>query len=332
MALSKLGAKVGLLDADIYGPSVPRILGTNIHPTQDDKGRIQAPVVHGVKCMSMGLLGSDAPVVWRGPMASKALNQFLGEVDWGELDYLIVDLPPGTGDIQITLAQSARLSGAIVVMTPQILAGDIAKRGLKMFQQVRIPVIGLIENMSEYVCPKCGHIDHIFKKGGTESVAKEMNLPILASIPLDPLLVEESDSGTPVVIARPDSAVAQRYLALAQRMAAELSSMLSGARTEKPVIVEMQPNQQAKAFKIVWSDGKTSLASFKDLRYLCPCAHCVDENTGRRLITKESIRDDVAPQKVQTVGNYAVNIHWSDNHSTGLYGYDYLRRHLVKEA
>ncbi|MBS1983932.1 MAG: P-loop NTPase [Bdellovibrionales bacterium] len=331
MALHKLGAKVGLMDADIYGPSVPKILGGKEYPGQDEKtGRVQPPSVHGVKLMSMGLLGGDAPVVWRGPMASKAVSQFLGDVDWGELDYLIVDLPPGTGDIQITLAQAARLSGAVVVMTPQALATDIAKRGLKMFQQVRVPVIGIVENMSEYHCPHCGHASHLFSRGGGNEVAKDLNLPLLASFPFDPTLVEEGDAGNPVVISRPESESAKRYLDLARAMAAELSTMLSGGRVEKPVVVTMEPNAQARMFKVTWNDGKQSVVSFKDLRFHCPCAACVDENTGVRQIKKESIRDDVHPSKVQTVGNYALAIHWSDGHQTGLYSYDYLRRLLVK--
>ena len=212
VALAKLGAKVGLMDADIYGPSVPKILGGHAYPNQDEKtGRVIPSEVHGVKFMSMGLLGGDTPVVWRGPMASKAVSQFLGEVNWGELDYLIVDMPPGTGDIQITLAQSARLSGSIIVMTPQHLATDIAKRGLKMFQQVRVPVIGLVENMAEYACPECGHTSHLFSKGGAAAVSAELGLPVLASFPFDPSLVEEGDEGRPVVVSRPDSPMAKKW-------------------------------------------------------------------------------------------------------------------------
>lgn len=331
MAFAKLGARVGLMDADIYGPSVPKLMGGREAPVQDpETGKINAPVVHGVKIMSMALLGGDTPVVWRGPMASRAVSQFLGEVEWGELDYLFVDLPPGTGDIQLTLAQSARLSGALIVMTPQALAADIAKRGLKMFQQVRVPVIGIVENMAGYECPECGHVAALFKKGGGETVAKELNIPLLASMPLDPAIVEESDSGRPVVIDRPDSATAKLYLELARRMAAELTTLVSGGRHETPVVTSMDPNAQAHMFRVSWSDGKQSVVAFKELRYLCPCANCVDENTGKRRITKESVADNVAPTRVQTVGNYALNIHWSDGHSTGLYSYEYLRRLLVK--
>ncbi len=332
VALAKLGAKVGLLDADLYGPSVPKLLGTDERPTQEENGRIHPATAHGIKIMSMGLLGGDAPVVWRGPMASRALNQFLGEVDWGELDYLIVDLPPGTGDIQITLAQAVRLSGAVIVMTPQILAAEIAKRGLKMFQQVRIPILGLVENMASYVCPSCGHEGALFRSGGAEKIHAELGLPVLASLPFDPTLVGEGDDGRPVVLSRPDSILAKAYLDLAARMAAELSAVLSGARNEKPTIAEMKPNHEGRMFKIVWSDGVSSLTTFKDLRYQCPCAVCVDENTGHRKITREQVREDVHPTKVQTVGNYAVQVHWSDGHDTGLYGFDYLRRLLVKQA
>jgi ATP-binding protein involved in chromosome partitioning len=253
-------------------------------------------------------------------------------VEWGELDYLIIDMPPGTGDVQITLAQAARLSGAVLVMTPQKLAVDIAKRGLKMFQTVRVPIIGLVENMSEYECPKCGHESHIFKQGGAEAVSKELGIPLLASMPLDPEVVDESDEGRPVVWDRPESRTAKKYLALAQAMAAELSTMMSGGRVSKPEILTMEPNAQAKVFKISWNDGKTSLVSFTELRYLCPCANCVDENTGHRKIRKEDVKPDVTPLKVQTVGNYAVSVSWSDGHDTGIYSYDYLRKLLVKQA
>jgi ATP-binding protein involved in chromosome partitioning len=332
VALVRLGAKVGLMDADIYGPSVPKLLGTNAYPEQDEAtGRIRPPEVHGLKLMSMALLGGDAPAVWRGPMASKAVSQFLGEVDWGELDYLLIDLPPGTGDIQITLAQAARLSGALIVMTPQALATDIAKRGLKMFQQVRIPVLGIVENMSEYHCPQCGHTSHLFSHGGGTTVSKELSLPLLASFPLDPEMVEEGDRGLPVVVSRPESESAKRYLELAQAMAAELSTVLSGGRAEKAVVTTIEPNEAGKMFRIAWSDGKQSLVSFLDLRYHCPCASCVDENTGVRRISRDTLPRDIKPLKVQTIGNYALSIHWSDGHQTGIYSFDLLRQLLVKQ-
>lgn len=332
VALQKLGARVGLMDADIYGPSLPKLMGLHEAPVESPNGKIAAPVIHGIKCMSMGLLGGDAPIVWRGPMASKAVSQFLSEVEWGELDYLIVDLPPGTGDIQLTLAQSIRLSAAIVVMTPQALATEIARRGLKMFQQVRVPVLGLVENMSEYVCPSCGAKSHLFSKGGGDSVAKELDLPILQRFPLDPQLLEDSDNGIPVVISRPDSESAKLFFEFAHNMAAELSRLLSGARATKPVVLSTEPNDAHKMLKISWNDGKQSVVAYKELRYLCPCAVCVDENTGHRKIRRDDVKPDVAPSRIQTVGNYALGIHWSDGHSTGLYAFDYLRKILVPES
>ncbi|MEO5667371.1 MAG: P-loop NTPase [Bdellovibrionota bacterium] len=331
VALQKLGAKVGLMDADIYGPSLPKLMGLRDVPIESN-GKIAPPVIHGIKCMSMGLLGGDAPIVWRGPMASRAVSQFLSEVDWGELDYLIVDLPPGTGDIQLTLAQSIRLSAAIVVMTPQALASEIARRGLKMFQQVRVPVLGLVENMSEYECPKCHYKSHLFSQGGGDKVAQELSLPVLQRFPLDPLLLEDSDNGIPVVISRPDSSSAKLFFELAHNMAAELSTLVSGGRTEKPIVIATEPNEAHKMLKLSWNDGKHSIMAYKELRYLCPCAVCVDENTGVRKVRREDIRPDVHPSKIQTVGNYALGIHWSDGHNTGLYGFDYLRKILVSDS
>jgi ATP-binding protein involved in chromosome partitioning len=333
VALSSLGARVGLLDADIYGPSVPKLLGSREMPKEDLERKKILPVeVHGIKFMSMGLLGGETPIVWRGPMASKAINQFLGDVDWGELDYLIIDMPPGTGDIQLTIGQAARLAGAVVVMTPQGLAKEIASRGLKMFQQLRVPILGIVENMSEFVCTNCGHIEHIFKSGGGKEVAEKLKLPLLASIPLDPTLVDESDQGKPVVIGRPDSPLAKRYLELARNMTAELSRVLAGARSESATIVKVEPNTPGKMLKFTWSDGKISVTTFSDLRFHCPCAHCVDEHTGKRTIKREDVRSDVAALKVSTVGNYALTVQWSDGHNSGIYSFDYLRRLLVDGA
>jgi ATP-binding protein involved in chromosome partitioning len=266
--------------------------------------------------------------VWRGPMASKVISQFLGDVDWGELDYLIVDLPPGTGDIQITLSQAARLSGAIIVMTPQVLATEIAKRGLKMFNQVRVPVIGIVENMSSFECPECHHVSHIFKQGGAKTVAAELGIPLLAEMPLDIDMVDEADRGLPVVLSRPGSDSAKRYLALATRMAQELQVLLSGERHEPITITQMEPNHKAGMFKVAWSDAKQSLVTFKELRYLCPCAACVDEFSGVRKIKREDVPDGIQPLRVQTVGNYALQVNWSDGHQSGIYSYDYLRRIL----
>lgn len=327
VALSKLGAKVGILDADIYGPSVPMLMGVKDSPYQQES-KVIAPVSHNIKVMSMGLL-NPGTTVWRGPIASRAVGQFLSEVDWGELDYLLLDLPPGTGDIQLTISQSARLSGAVIVMTPQKLAVDVAKKGLQMFRQVRVPIIGIVENMAQFECPHCHKTSHVFRSGGAELVAKELNVPLLKSLPLDSDVVTGSDDGVPIVISHPDSPSARAYLDLAGRFAAELSTVLSGGRDSRAEVTQFEPNDKVRMAKLNWNDGRQSLVSYRDLRFLCPCANCVDEGTGRRIITKEKVAEDVRPLKVQTVGNYAISIHWSDGHQTGIYSYDYLRRELV---
>jgi ATP-binding protein involved in chromosome partitioning len=331
VALAKMGHKIGLLDADIYGPSVPKIIGTKEAPTQKVGEKVNPPMAYGIKCMSMGLLGGDTPVIWRGPMASKAVSQFLSDVEWGELDYLLIDLPPGTGDIQITLAQAVRLSGAVIVMTPQALAAQIAKRGLQMFQQVRVPVLGIIENMSEYICPHCNKGSHIFSSGGGKEVSQGLHVPLLGSIPLDGKLVEESDEGTPVIVSRPDSKLAKTYLEIAENLLAELNNL--NQRDEKtPVqIVHLEPNIKGHLLKISWNNGKQSLATFKDLRYLCPCASCVDEGTGKRIISKEAVDPNITPSRIETVGNYAIRFQWSDGHDTGIYSYEYLWKYLNGE-
>jgi ATP-binding protein involved in chromosome partitioning len=329
VALAKKGYKVGLLDADIYGPSVPKILGTKEAPTQKAGEKVQPPEAYGIKCMSMALLGADTPIIWRGPMASKAVTQFFSEVEWGTLDYLLLDLPPGTGDIQITISQAVRLSGAVIVMTPQGLATQIAKRGLQMFQQVRVPVLGIIENMADFLCPHCGKSSHIFSSGGGDEISRDLHIPLLGSIPLDGKLVDESDSGTPVLISRPDSELAKKYLSLADNLIQEIEKKEKGQNQEgPPQIVHLDPNPKGKVLKITWNNSKQSLITFKDLRFLCPCASCVDEGTGQRKIKKDDVDPNVGPLRIETVGNYAIRVQWSDGHDTGIYSYDYLWKQL----
>ena len=328
VALSQLNLKVGILDADIYGPSIPKIMGVKENPTQRPGEKVKPPEVRGIKIMSMALLGSDTPVIWRGPMVSKAVTQFLSEVDWGELDYLILDLPPGTGDIQITLAQTVRLTGAVIVMTPQGLAAQIAKRGLQMFQQVRVPVLGIIENMADFICPHCGKSSHIFSAGGGKEISDELHIPLLGSIPLDANLVEDSDGGVPVLYSRPDSDIAKKYRELAQAVLNSIESLKTVQENLPAQIVHIDPNHKGKILKISWNNGKQSLITFRELRYLCPCAICVDEGTGQRKISREDVDANVVPARIETVGNYAIRIHWSDGHDTGLYSYDYLWKKL----
>ncbi len=226
LALAAQGARVGLLDADIYGPSQPLMMGLEgERPNTPDGKQIEPLRAHGVAVMSIGFLIDPAqPMVWRGPMVTQALVQLLGDTQWGELDYLIVDMPPGTGDTQLTLAQRVPVSGAIIVTTPQDIALADARKGLMMFRKVAVPVLGIIENMATHVCSNCGHEEHIFGAGGGERMAKEYGVPLLGSLPLDIRIREQTDSGRPTVVAEPEGRIAQAYHEIARRTTARLAS------------------------------------------------------------------------------------------------------------
>lgn len=227
LALAAEGARVGVLDADVYGPSIPTMLGLSGRPDSPDGKTIEPMRAHGIEAMSIGLLvEQDTPMIWRGPMATSALTQLLGETLWGgvdgELDYLLIDLPPGTGDIQLTLAQKIPVAGAVIVTTPQDVATLDAKKALKMFEKVQVPVLGLVENMAVHVCTNCGHAEHIFGQGGGERMAVTYGVPLLGSLPLETGIREQGDAGTPIVAAMPGSAAADAYRQLARNVIAEL--------------------------------------------------------------------------------------------------------------
>ena len=236
LALAAQGHKVGLLDADIYGPSQPRMMGISGRPNSPD-GKTLTPLEnYGVKVMSMGfLVAEDTPMIWRGPMVQSALQQMLRDVAWGELDVLIVDMPPGTGDAQLTMAQQVPLSGAVIVSTPQDIALLDARKGLNMFRKVDVPVLGIVENMSLYICPSCGHEAHIFGHGGARREADKLGMEFLGELPLTIEIRETSDGGQPIVVSQPQSAYARSYLSIAERMWEKLSG--AGAKREAPRIV-----------------------------------------------------------------------------------------------
>jgi ATP-binding protein involved in chromosome partitioning len=239
LALAAEGAHVGVMDADVYGPSQPKMLGlTGRRPTSVDGKRLEPLVAHGVQCMSIGfLVDEDDPMIWRGPMATSALNQLLGQTDWRDLDYLLVDMPPGTGDIQLTLSQQVPVSGAVIVTTPQDIALLDAMKGLMMFRKVSIPVLGIIENMSVHVCSKCGHREPIFGEGGGTRLSERYEVPLLGALPLDVRIRAETDDGRPTVAVDPDSAVAGAYIDAARRMAAVLAEISGGGSAPFPKIV-----------------------------------------------------------------------------------------------
>ncbi|UOV03457.1 iron-sulfur cluster carrier protein ApbC [Pseudoxanthomonas mexicana] len=224
LALAAEGARVGLLDADVYGPSIPAMLGLSGRPDSPDNKSIEPMRAFGVEAMSIGLLvDQDTPMIWRGPMATSALMQLFNDTLWGDLDYLLIDLPPGTGDIQLTLAQKIPVAGAVIVTTPQDIATLDAKKALKMFEKVEVPVLGIVENMAVHTCSNCGYVEHLFGQGGGERMAAQYGVPLLGSLPLDIAIREQGDAGQPVVVAAPDSAVAQAYRQTARVMAATLA-------------------------------------------------------------------------------------------------------------
>jgi ATP-binding protein involved in chromosome partitioning len=238
LALAHDGAAVGLLDADIYGPSQGRMMGLGAErPTSRDGRSIDPPLAYGVKVMSIGLLIDDEqPMAWRGPMVTQALTQLLDNSNWGELDYLIVDMPPGTGDIQLTLSQRVPVTGAVIVTTPQDIALLDARKGLKMFQKVEVPVLGIVENMSTHVCSNCGHEEHIFGAGGGRAMAQQYGVDLLAELPLDIRIREQSDGGRPTVVQEPDSPLGEAYLAMARRTAARLALLARSGGAALPSI------------------------------------------------------------------------------------------------
>jgi ATP-binding protein involved in chromosome partitioning len=238
-ALAGEGAAVGIMDADIYGPSQPNLLGlAGQSPVSKDGKSFEPLEAFGMQSISIGfLVDQDQPIIWRGPMVTQALNQMLFQTNWRDLDYLIVDMPPGTGDTQLTLTQKVPLAGAIIVTTPQDIALLDARRGLKMFEKVNVPVLGVVENMSTYVCPECGHEASLFGEGGGEQLADESHVPLLGRLPLDIQIRREADSGQPTVISDPDGPIARRYIEIALRAAARVSLQKPDLSARLPKVV-----------------------------------------------------------------------------------------------
>uniref|UniRef100_E6QRW2 Protein Mrp homolog n=1 Tax=mine drainage metagenome TaxID=410659 RepID=E6QRW2_9ZZZZ len=238
LALAAEGASVGMLDADIYGPSQPTMLGIHGRPESRDGKTLEPMEAHGLQVMSIGfLIDAETPMVWRGPMVTQALEQLLNDTRWRDLDYLVVDLPPGTGDIQLTLAQKVPVTGAVIVTTPQDIALIDARKGFKMFEKVGIPILGVVENMSTHICTKCGHEEHIFGSGGAEKMAVDYTAEFLGALPLNMGIREQADSGNPTVVAMPDSRIAEMYRQIARRVAVKIGDLAQDHSSAFPKIV-----------------------------------------------------------------------------------------------
>lgn len=238
LALMQEGARAGILDADIYGPSVPLMLGINVRPEVREQKKMLPVIAHGIQSMSIGyLIDENAPMIWRGPMVSGALQQLLNDTLWDNLDYLIIDLPPGTGDIQLTLAQKIPVSGAVIVTTPQDLALLDARRAYEMFRKVNVPVLGIVENMSLHICSQCGHIEPIFGEGGGQQMAQQYDVALLGALPLDLQIRQQTDSGKPTVVAAPQSENTKLYRQIARQLMEKLSLQGLGDSSKFPKIV-----------------------------------------------------------------------------------------------
>ncbi len=323
LALQQSGASVGLCDADVYGPSQGTMFGVSARPETDEQQRLIPIESHGVKIMSMGLLtNKETPVIWRGPMATRLVQQFMSGVVWGELDYLVIDLPPGTGDVQLTLTQSVPLTGAVIVTTPQDVARTIAEKGLRMFRPVQVPVLGVIENMSYFQCSHCDERTHIFSQGGGETISSELGIPFLGGIPIDPEVALAGDAGEPIVLRSPDSPVAEAYRDIAAKVGAAVAKAnFESESADRPTEILEEDGK----LKILWADGSESLFPYDFLRNHCPCAMCVDEWTGERTHLILLLPSNFRAMTIEPVGNYAIQIGWSDGHNTGIYSFRALK-------
>lgn len=341
--MARRGLRVGLVDADLYGPSIPGMLGIDatVPPATGSDGRIVPAESHGVRVISMAMLtGDDQPAVLRAPMVTKFLRMFVTQVAWGELDVLLLDLPPGTGDTQLTLAQSFPLVGAIIVSTPQNVSLKIARRGLRMLEQVKVPILGLVENMSGFTCPSCGNVTHIFHQGGGRTEAENLGVPFLGAIPLDPALVEGGDRGVPLVITAPTSPAAKAFATLADILTEGRTwvdgpyapfdwDLITGAgrptpTTGGPDSLPQELGYDAAGLTITWANRRQCIDA-RSLRLACRCAVCREEVTGAPLLDPTRVPLDVTPVRIWSVGNYALGIAFSDGHESGIYTFETLR-------
>jgi ATP-binding protein involved in chromosome partitioning len=319
LGLQAAGLKTGILDADIYGPSQPRLLGLSGRP-QAMGNKLQPMQAYGLKAMSMGFLVDEGtPIIWRGPMVVSALTQMLRDVEWGELDVLVIDMPPGTGDVQLTMAQQVPLSGAIIVSTPQDLALIDARKGLNMFRKVDVPVLGIIENMSYFVCPKCGERSDIFGHGGAKAEAEKLGIAFLGGVPLHMDIRATSDDGRPIVASSPDSIHAQIYRDIAARAWEELQGA-KGARIEPPKLVIVAGGTE---LSVTFEGAKPFLLSAEMLRVMSPSAEVQGHSPDQRVTVGRKRK--VKIKELRPVGNYAMRIVFDDGHDTGLYAWSYLQ-------
>ena len=310
LELASRGFTIGLLDADIHGPSVPTLLNLQGTPiTVNEKKQLIPIEKNQLKIMSFGFLLGDAPAVMRGPIVSRYIQQLLQQTAWGQLDYLFIDMPPGTGDVQLTITQSLRLAGAVIVTTRQTLSLVDVARGILMFEKVDVPMLGIVENMSYFVCDQCQKKHFIFGESQGENLEERFGLPILAELPILPELTRKI--GEPVK---------NEFI---RNLLDKVVSALGKSSIEKKEIPTI--TFDGKEVRLCWPDGEELSVSNRDLRLSCRCALCVNELTGQRLFRAENVRPDIQPAEITPLGNYAIGITWNDGHSSGIYPYKAIR-------
>ena len=309
-ALAQQGKGVGLLDCDIHGPSIPSLFNLQNTRINVDEFKQFIPVEkHNLKIMSFGFLLGDAPAVMRGPIITRYVQQLLINTAWGKLDYLFIDMPPGTGDVQLTITQTVRLTGAVIVTTPQTLSLIDVARGILMFEKVSVPILGIIENMSYFLCDECDKKHHIF--GKSEGKLKErFGIETLAELPLLPQMI------LPI-----DQPLENTYIHSA---AQKIVQSIDKQSTEKNALPKIEFNEKEIIFN--WNDGIIQKINNRELRLNCRCALCVNEITGASLLDEKRIRSDIAPKEITPLGNYAVGISWNDGHSSGIYPYELIKK------
>lgn len=321
-ALAAQGARIGIFDADIYGPSLPTMVKAPFDGLfQNQQGMILPVMQDGVKLMSFAYANPKvgAPAVMRGPMVTSVVNQLLTSTDWGALDYLIIDMPPGTGDIQLTLSQIIPITAAVMVTTPQEISFVDVVKGIKMFDMMKVPTVAVVENMSYFLCGKCGEKHRLFGEGAMRRIVEQFGIRNAIELPLDPAVAEHCDNGTPMVAALPDSPVSLGYRELAGAVAREISKLLYAAAV-KPML-----RFDGKQLLYAPGDGTEFKLPPATLRRRCRCASCINEMTGEKTLRDENIPDTIIPNEIGPLGNYAATVAWSDGHSS-IFPYDMLAK------
>ncbi len=355
VGLQRRGLKVGLLDADIHGPSGALMMGNSDWPDPGPEENLIIPLeAYGVKFISMGnLVTKQTPLIWRGAMVHSVINQFFQNVVWGDLDLLLVDMPPGTGDAQLSIGQGVPLTGALVISTPQELSLADTMRGIHTFQQLNVPLLGMIENMSYFVCDGCTEQSFPFGESGAAMLAEELGIPLLGRLPLESAICEGGDKGEPLVVSAPDSASARAMDAILDQLALALEKAQPSRvfdvdwkdlswqdRFPEPPHAASEGSGPVRALwqvsrdelGVQWQDGTHDLISVRALRLACPCAACVEEWSGKPLLDPDRVPADISLKKLESVGRYAIHPLFSDGHTSGIFHFDRLRELVQRKA